>query len=230
MDGNTWRRYRFISERGDEPVFFLEPDNPDRWPLEFQANGFAPLANYTSALTSDLTLEDKRLNGVRRHVSQNGIRLRELEMARFETELERIHALSAESFRDNFLYTPIDRAEFLLMYTKVKPFVQPALTLLAELEGELVGYVFAIPDIMQKQRGQTIDTFIIKTVAVAPAHRGAGLGGLLVGEVQHKAYALGYRKAIHALMYEGNKSRNISSHYAKTMRRYSLYKKPLPSC
>ena len=25
MDGNTWRRYRFIVERGAEPPFFLEP-------------------------------------------------------------------------------------------------------------------------------------------------------------------------------------------------------------
>src|SRR6185437_7052476 len=24
MDGNTWRRYRLIVERGDEPTFFLE--------------------------------------------------------------------------------------------------------------------------------------------------------------------------------------------------------------
>src|SRR5262245_39955865 len=32
MDGNTWERYRLVTERGDEPPFFLEPDNPDDWP------------------------------------------------------------------------------------------------------------------------------------------------------------------------------------------------------
>src|SRR5512134_3810448 len=32
MDGSAWRRYRLITERGTEPTFFLEPDNPDDWP------------------------------------------------------------------------------------------------------------------------------------------------------------------------------------------------------
>ena len=27
MDGNTWRSYRFVTERGAERPFFLEPDN-----------------------------------------------------------------------------------------------------------------------------------------------------------------------------------------------------------
>src|SRR5688572_23781145 len=26
MDGNTWRRYRLLTERGTEPPFFMEPD------------------------------------------------------------------------------------------------------------------------------------------------------------------------------------------------------------
>src|SRR5580700_3002569 len=29
MDGNTWRRYRLLTQRGQEPPFFLEPNNPD---------------------------------------------------------------------------------------------------------------------------------------------------------------------------------------------------------
>src|ERR1700677_660183 len=38
MDGNTWRRYRFVTDRGNEPPFFLEPDNPDEWPRYFVAD------------------------------------------------------------------------------------------------------------------------------------------------------------------------------------------------
>jgi len=29
MDGSTWHRYRLPTERGAEPTFFLEPDNPE---------------------------------------------------------------------------------------------------------------------------------------------------------------------------------------------------------
>jgi hypothetical protein len=35
LDGTTWRRYRFVVARGDEPPFFLEPDNPEDWPAHW---------------------------------------------------------------------------------------------------------------------------------------------------------------------------------------------------
>ena len=44
VDGSTWRKYRFVVERGGEPPFFLEPDNPDEWPAQFLRCGFAILA------------------------------------------------------------------------------------------------------------------------------------------------------------------------------------------
>src|SRR5689334_5383125 len=46
MDGNTWRSYRLVIERGSEPPFFLEPDTPDAWVSHFTAAGFDTLANY----------------------------------------------------------------------------------------------------------------------------------------------------------------------------------------
>lgn len=42
LDGNTWRRYRLVTQRGEEPPFFLEPDNPDAYPHYFEAAGFKP--------------------------------------------------------------------------------------------------------------------------------------------------------------------------------------------
>ncbi|MGH7318902.1 MAG: hypothetical protein ACRELA_04650, partial [Candidatus Rokuibacteriota bacterium] len=48
IDGSTWRRYRLIVERGTEPAFFLEPDNPDDWPAQFRAGGFTPTPNRSS--------------------------------------------------------------------------------------------------------------------------------------------------------------------------------------
>src|ERR1019366_29148 len=58
LDGNTWRRYRLLTQRGDERPFFLEPDNPNDWPDHFAAAGFSPLARYFSALNQDLFVTD----------------------------------------------------------------------------------------------------------------------------------------------------------------------------
>jgi L-amino acid N-acyltransferase YncA len=229
MDGNTWRSYRLLSERGDQPPFFLEPDNPDAWAGQFLDNGFTPLAQYYSALSGDLTVEDPRLAEVARRLADDGILFRPLNPDRFEDELRSIYQLSLASFQQNFLYTPIGVDEFIAQYSNIKPHVRPELVLIAEKQGMPVGYVFGIPDLLQAKRGQKIDTAIVKTVAVHPQHGRAGLGGLLVARCHEAARALGYQRAIHALMHETNKSRRISGHTAHVFRRYTLFARALES-
>lgn len=226
MDGNTWRRYRFVAERGSEPAFFLEPDNPDEWREHFERAGFSVMATYTSALTTDLTHEDPRLAGTQATLAEKGITIRTLRPDDADEDLRRIFSLSLESFQANYLYTPIEEDEFLEQNRRLLPYVLPDLVLLAERDGHLVGFLFAVPDLLQRQRGSRVDTIIIKTVAVSPTVASAGLGGLLVGLAQRRARELGFTRAIHALMHEQNFSRNISRHYAHTIRRYALFVRP----
>src|SRR5688572_20185918 len=44
MDGNTWRKYRFVTEAGTEPPFFLEITNPPEWADQWSAAGFEQIA------------------------------------------------------------------------------------------------------------------------------------------------------------------------------------------
>jgi GNAT superfamily N-acetyltransferase len=101
------------------------------------------------------------------------------------------------------------------------------LILMAERESELVGFMFAVPDVLQARRGQAADTVILKTIAVHPDAAGIGLGGALIDLVQRSARQLGFRRAIHALMHEQNVSRRISNRYARTFRRYALFARQL---
>jgi predicted N-acetyltransferase YhbS len=68
-----------------------------------------------------------------------------------------------------------------------------------------------------------VDTVVLKSLAVLPGRAGAGLGGLLMARCHEAASALGFRRVIHALMHESNVSLNLSGHYAKPFRRYTLY-------
>jgi GNAT superfamily N-acetyltransferase len=222
MDGSTWKRYRFVTERGSEPAFFLEPDNPDDWPAHFLGLGFRPIAQYVSAVNCDLSREDPRVNQIIDRLTALGVRIRPLDPRRGEDDLRRIYAVAAVSFRNNFLCTPIAEVEFLAQYRAILPAVRPELVLIAEHEDQPVGFVFAVPDHNQAERGHPIDTVIVKTVAVLPERTRAGLGGWLLAVCQRTARALGYTRAIHALMHEQNASRNLSRHYARPMRRYTL--------
>ena len=223
MDGNTWRAYRMITQRGDEPEFFLEPNHPETWVQCFASTGFEPLANYFSALNTDLSFEDPQVAEAGERLAQSGIHIRSLDTTRLEDELRRIFRVAEISFSANLLYTPISEAEFIHSYLRLEGMLRPELILIAEQGSEPVGFVFTIPDWAQHQRGQVIDTAIVKTVAVLPERRCAGLGAWLVAQTQIAARRLGYCRAIHALMHESNQSRNLSARYAKTFRRYSLF-------
>ena len=72
-----------------------------------------------------------------------------------------------------------------------------------------------------------IETLIIKTLAILKERPLAGLGSFLVQRCEARAFNLGFRRIIHALMHVSNYSRNISRGQGRIIRRYTLYVKSL---
>jgi predicted N-acetyltransferase YhbS len=228
MDGSTHRRYRLLTERGVEPLFLLEPDNPDTWSAHFTENGFSALAHYSSALQPNLNWDDPRVPDVERRLAARGVRIRALALDHIEDELRRIYRVVTEAFRAGYLYTPIAEEDFLEQYRPLVPVITPELVLLAEHDDRPVGFLFVIPDWLQAQRGQPIDTLILKTVAVLPSFAGHGLVGLLIARGLEAARELGYSRVIHALMLERNASVRLSDRYGgRVIRRYTLFARSL---
>jgi len=227
MDGNTWRSYRLVTERGTDPPFLMEPTNPDDWPQHFTGAGFEVIATYHSSVAALPLPADPRLATARTRLEAAGVRVREIDLARFAEELDGLFALSLAAFARNFLYTPIPRAQFVAQYLPYAERIDPRLVLVAEQAGRAVGFLFAIPDWLEAARTGRATTVIAKTVAVDPARRHAGLGALLVGMAHERAAALGYRRVIHALMHDANVSTNIGRRHTRVMRRYALYARRL---
>jgi len=228
MDGNTWRQYRFVTGGSSEPPFFLEPTNPAEWPQHFTQNGFYSLADYYSAVDERLDEDnDAQSSRAATRMTELGIRLRTLEKARFAEELRAIYPVVTSSFANGFLYQPISETEFVAQYEPICQYVRPELVMIALHEDRPVGFILTLPDLSQARNGGPIDAAIIKTLAVLPDRRFAGLGSYLVAANRRAVRALGYRRLIHALMHESNKSRSISARYAKIIRRYTLFAKAL---
>jgi len=224
IDGNTWRSYRFVTATSDEPPFFLEPNNPDEYPAQFERAGFESLTTYYSALTNNLVHHDERLDRVQSRLDDDMISIGHIDVGNLDAELAAIYDVSLAAFSDAYLYTPIDKAEFIAQYRAVMPAVRPELVLLArDAQERVVGFGFGLPDALRVGRGVPLDTMIVKTVAVLPGRRYAGLGAVLVEHLHSTGLALGYNRAIHALMHESNSSRNLSGHYTETIRRYTLF-------
>lgn len=226
MDGNSWHSYRAVTEQGEHPPFFLEPTTPGDWPVLFRNAGFDTIASYSSAKTYDLNYEDRSADRFATKAAEMNLTVRPFDRNRSREELMAIYELSLANFANNFLYSPITQGEFLAMYEPLLPYLVPDFFLLAEHEGQLVGLLFAIPDYLQKARGEAVDTLIVKTLARSPERRYAGLGSYL-GQMVHRQAAQGYRSVIHALMHDDNASHTISNKSAQTIRRYALYGKKI---
>jgi L-amino acid N-acyltransferase YncA len=227
MDGNTWQRYRLVVEWGTEPPFFLEPTNPPEWPTHFTDAGFAPLAEYLSALNDDLARRDPRAAAVADRLAEIGVTVRVLDPLQFDAELTRIYRVAVRSFQKAFLYTPLSEAAFVAQYRAVQPLVRPELVLLAERDGEPVGFAFSVPDALEEARGAPQRTVVFKTLAILPDRAYSGLGSLLADRTHEAARALGYARVIHALIHESNHSRAMSQRTGHTIRRYALYARAL---
>lgn len=226
MNGNTWRRHRFVIASELRGPFFLEPRNPPGDPTWWRHVGFIELSRYTSSV---VPLDGRRVvsAAMMTRLENSGVVIRKLELACFEDELKRIHSLSLKSFSGNFLYTPLDEAEFLAAYAKVHEHVEPDFVRIAERAGVCCGFVFAIRDLEAEARGEK-PAVIVKTLAVDPGAHCAGLGSLLVDEVHTAAMEQGYHEAIHALEHETNPSQKITSRYGgHVFRNYALFSKRL---
>jgi GNAT superfamily N-acetyltransferase len=225
MDGNTWGRYRLALEPsdGDAPAPFLtEPVNPPSYPAHFEAAGFRPVEHYLSRLVPDLDSLADRTAEVRQQLAAGGWAISRLDPARFGSVLDELYDLSVVSFADNPYFTRISRAEFRDTYQPVRSFLDPDLVVLArDAEDRLAGFVFAFPDLIDPAGHPT--RVVVKSLAVEPSARGAGIGSLLVHEIHRRAAEKGYDAAIHALMHEKNPSNRISGHGGNVFRRYALF-------
>jgi hypothetical protein len=232
MDGNTWRRYRWVTDSSpDEAPFLMEPANPSTYPIWWTEAGFIPLATYQSALVTALDTRDPRLDRVRERLARDGVTIRTLSSTRdplrFEAELRALHAVSLVSFAHNLLYTPLSADDFVAQYLPYREKICPEFVFIAEHAGRCIGYMFSLPDYLRPARGQPLDTLILKTAAILPGRAYAGLGALLAEMTHHTARSAGFTRVIHALALDDNPVTNITARHGSVMRRYTLFTRRL---
>lgn len=222
MDGSTWGAYRC---RLQEPLGFAgEPAWGPGWASILAAAGFHRQTRYLSSLCSDLGFRrvgpraQRRLAGVE---LQDGMALAAAAAAgdRAAAALEpRLHRLVEQAFAAQPWFMPLPAAVFAgALRSRLGADPSP-LALVAWAEGEPVGLMLG---------HRAADQLVVRTLAVLPERRFAGLGALLLEEAHAIAQAAGCRSAIHALMREGGASEALSRHYARPVARYALMARSL---
>jgi len=147
------------------------------------------------------------------------------ELGGFKAALPQFFELTLSSFGGAYAYTPIDWPSFEAGYAPMEALIDPELVVVSRSpDGELAGYCFGIPDRLNPERKE----FLLKTLAVHPKWRQHGLGSWMVGNVHSRAHVAGWTGGgIHALMWTGSNSRQISAHAGQVIREYALFEKDL---
>lgn len=226
MDGSTWERYRLALPGSDAPPFLLEPVQPLEWATHFAQAGFTEVGRYRSDRAPLDVLMARSQADVATRLAKNGVTITTFADHRPEDVIAAIHAVSREAFASAPWFTPIDLATLQAQYAPVVPLADPAFVQLAWYGGEPVGFVFAVPDLLESRRtSRAPETLVLKSVAVRPGVPVlAGLGGLLLARVSANARARGMRDGIHALMRDDNAAaRAFGQHVATTIRQYALF-------
>ncbi len=179
MDGNTWRRYRFVTYSDGSNPFLLEPQNPLEYPKWFKNCGFTEDAYYfskRSEIPKDFEQSCKKIS----ELEDKNIKIREIDISQLDSELDVIYEISAVAFSNNLYYTELDRDSFKKQYYTYKEYLISDIILLAFHNDKPIGFVFLIPDYNEMKTKGRIETVIAKTIAVLPEYRQIGLSNAML--------------------------------------------------
>ncbi len=211
MDGDTWHKYRVVTESDGSKPFPLEPVSGPEDHAAFVAAGFAPISEYVSARAIIPANEDEPPFEV------PGLSIETWDGGDAAALIGRVFDLSLGAFARNAFYKPITREAFLELYRPVIPAIDKRFVLFARVaSGDIAGFLFAYPNVFE---GPSPRTLVIKTYASAVK----GGGRAMLDAVHHNARRFGFTHAIHALMHVDNVSRDRSQrHGGEIFRRYAL--------
>lgn len=229
MNGNTWKKYRTLKYSNGEPTFLMENVNPQEHNEILLKAGFEELHTYTSTkgLTKD-AYESESLDIIENNLKEANIVIRKFNKEDAINDLKKIYNVSVESFSRNPLYTPIEESEFLKQYEPYINMVDDELILIAEKEGNEVGFVFCIPDFNQLKLEGKLNTLILKTIAVLPEYENLAIGNIMLRHIAKKAQNKNFEKWIFAFMYSNNTSQKMAKrNKTEVIREYALYGKKI---
>lgn len=221
---HTWYAFRAVTSGFDAcPRLTGEPWNAPWLVPRLERAGFAPVAWYVSTWTRDSRTQIDRSAEKLAALSSHRYHVREFDPGRPAEELALIHAVTCRSFVRpiNYLFVPIGLPEFQCVLGPSGGAIDPGLFLICSApDGSVAGFCYTTVE--------GADLASIKTLVVAPEHRGAGVGSALVALTHVRCRERGLSRVVHALMRVGGPSVSISNRGGhEVFRRYEVLERTL---
>jgi len=236
-----------LVEGFDAPPVFQSSYNPPYYATYIEANGFTPCKDLLAFIRSMHTpLPASLQETMMRLQTRSKVTIRQINMRDFVAEVRRITAVYNDAWSANWGFVPITEAEAQHMAKGLKLAVIPNLTLLAEMHGEPVGCLVAIPDLNQVLRHlhghltpwgllrllyyrHRISTVRVAMMGIKKHYRRLGIDLLLLAYVWEQGLKRGVSSGELAWILEDNRLmvQALETMGARPYKRYRLYQKDL---
>ena len=112
--------------------------------------GFRKAKDLYAYMSSPTAVGRERVSRVaERALKKNGVRVRPIDMKRFDAEVEAVWQVYNSAWSRNWGFVPMTKEEFLVQGKEMKQILVPDLVLIGEVGDRVVGFALALPDINQ---------------------------------------------------------------------------------
>lgn len=233
----------------DNDPYIMEPHNPAYYKPLLEAAGYAKAKDLFAWAMDDTWNEPDRIRRLAERVRRKpGLKLRNIDMRRFEEELQLVREIFNESWKDNWGFTPVTPEEIAFTAKKLKPILKPEFIHFIEIDGKPAAMSIGLPNVNQALkplRGslgpiglikllwglRRIDEGRLFALGVKDAYRGKGLEVLLYYEAILAGRKLGYKRGEMGWTLEDNQGINegIRALGGRVYKTYRIYSRDLPA-
>lgn len=208
----------------DKRPFIMMPYNFDYYPTLIENAGLRKTKDLLAFERTQAHQYSPRMQKILDRLNKrSGITLRPINIKNFEQEVMAVKEIYNASWAKNWGFLPIGDAEILNMGRELKPILVPALTAIAEQNGQKIGFYISIPDmnaVLRHLRGsfknplgalralwawKKLKECRLIMLGVAPEHRGKGAELMLIDHIIKNGTARGWQKAELSWILEDNK-------------------------
>jgi GNAT superfamily N-acetyltransferase len=187
-----------LVDRFDLPPVIMMPYNKPYYPAYMEKLGYAKARDLLAYHYDTPEEVPPYLDRFCRRVQKRAnVVIRPLDIDDFQEDVRRAFSVYNQAWARNWGFVPMSEEQFSHMAGELRPVVWPDLALVAEVDGEAVGFSLALPDlnpVFKKMKGRlfpfglftflmgrrSIRSLRIITLGVVPEHRRKGIEMLLI--------------------------------------------------
>lgn len=243
------QEWGLVVEGFSPPPCIMAPHNPPYYDGHFLLFGLVKVKDllcYYISGNEGYQIPDRILNLTDRIAERYGVKVRQVDMSRYDQEVQTFLELSNSSIIDNWGYSPVTEAEADAMARDLKQVIQPGGVLFAEdASGRPIGFAIALPNInelikslngrllpfgwLRLLRGiPRLKSYRMFALGVIPEYHGLGIDSLIYRALYESLYSPEIWMEINYVLEDNVHMNNaIKKLLAKPLRRYRIYQREI---